>query len=129
MVVVTITAVITALAVPSFQRSVETAKADIAIANLRAVWAAERFYWLEYRAYTSDLSRLTTLGLLDPELIHGGTPYEYSVSVSPDGSTFEATAARASGSRWSGVFSIDQTGALGGKVVADDETDLNPPAL
>jgi prepilin-type N-terminal cleavage/methylation domain-containing protein len=128
-VVITLMGVILAMTVPSFQRSVETAKADIAVANLRAIWAAERFYWLEYRAYTGDLAQLTALGLLDPEMTAGTAPYVYSVSASADGSAFTATAARAAGSRWAGSFAIDQTGAVTGKVTADDEPDINPPAL
>lgn len=129
MVVITLMGIILAMTAPSFQRAVEKAKADVAIANLRSIWAAERFYWLEYRTYTYDLTQLASLGLLDPEVTSSGAPYGYSVSTSPDGSGFVATAARPSGSRWSGGFSIDQTGTLTGKVTVADEPDINPPAL
>jgi Tfp pilus assembly protein PilE len=129
MVVITLMSVILCMTVPSFQRAVETAKADIAVANLRAVWAAERFYWLEYRTYTGDLSQLASLGLLDPSMTAAASPYAYTVYASADGTSFTATATRASGSRWSGSFAIDQTGAVSGKVSAAEEPDINPPAL
>ena len=47
MVVTTLIGVMAAMSVPSFQRAVEQSRVDIAVANLRAVWAAERLYWLE----------------------------------------------------------------------------------
>ena len=33
-----------------------------AAANLRALWAAERVYWLEYHAFTTDYGRPGPLG-------------------------------------------------------------------
>jgi type IV pilus assembly protein PilE len=129
MVVITMMAVILAMTAPSFQRAVEKAKADIAIANLRAIWAAERFYWLEYRTYASDLTQLTSLGLLDPEMTGGLSIYSYSAIASSDGTSFSATATRNARSRWSGSFSIDQTGSITGMVTADDEPNITPPAL
>jgi type IV pilus assembly protein PilE len=129
MVVVTLMSVILAMTGPSFLRAVEKSRADVAAANLRAVWCAERFYWVEYRTYTYDLSNLASLGLLDPQIASASAPYSYSVSVSADGNGFTATASRASGSSWSGSFSIDQTGTLSGVVGASGEPDINPPAL
>ena len=129
MVVVTMMAVILAMTAPTFQRSVEMAKTDIAIANLRALWAAERFYWVEYRAYTDDLSLLTSLGLLDPETVAAVSPFQYTVSVSADGSAFSATATRAPGGHYAGSFTIDQTGSLTGSLTAQGEPDINPPTL
>src|SRR4051794_10467781 len=80
-VVVTLMSVILSMTAPSFQRAVETTRADLAAANLRALWAAERFYWLEYRTYTDDLSRLAALGLLDPQVPTASAPFAYSTTV------------------------------------------------
>ena len=75
MVVTTLIGVMAAMSIPSFQRAVEQSRADIAAANLRAIWAAERLFWLENHAYTDKLSQqspqpvgLMQLGLLDPSL-------------------------------------------------------------
>ena len=46
------------LAMPRFSRSLESARADVAGANLRAIWTAERIYWLDNRTYTADLDLL-----------------------------------------------------------------------
>ena len=58
MVVLTVIGVLIALSVPSYQRAVEQARADVAVANLRAIWSAERLFWIEHHPYTADLSAL-----------------------------------------------------------------------
>jgi prepilin-type N-terminal cleavage/methylation domain-containing protein len=107
MVVTTLIGVMAAMSVPSFQRAMTQSRADIAAANLRAIWAAERLYWLENHAYTDKLSQqsplpsgLMQLGLLDPSLPlnASGATYQnggYYFSVTPGSdptSTFTATA-------------------------------------
>jgi prepilin-type N-terminal cleavage/methylation domain-containing protein len=129
LVVLTLMAVMIAMAAPSFQKAVEKAKADVAIANLRAVWAAERFFWLDNRAYTANLGQLVTLDLLNAELTAGTSPYVYTVSTSIDGETFVATATHITGSSWSGSFTIDQTGTVGGKVTSPGDPDILPPSM
>lgn len=128
MVVLTMMAIMIAMAAPSFRRAMEKAKADLAITNLRAVWAAERFYWIDNRIYCSDLSQLVLLDLLDADVVSSASSYSYQVSISADGESFTATATRSGGSLWSGSFSIDQTGALTGSVTADGEPTISPPA-
>lgn len=125
--VLTVMSVLIAFSIPSFQRTVEKAKADIAISNLRAAWAAERFYWLDNRSYCENLSQLVTLDLLDSEMIASTTLYTYSVTVSTDGQGFAVTATRVAGSSWQGSFSIDQTGVITGSVGASGEPTINPP--
>ena len=122
MVVTTIIGVMAAMAVPSFQRAIEQAQADIAVANLRAIWAAERLYWLEPRdyadayptlknRYTHDLNDLKNLGLLDPEIADGvESRYSYFANYDPRSpSTFTATADSTNGL---GFFRIDQNGSV-----------------
>ena len=67
-VVLVIMGVLLGLALPRFSRSLESARADVAGANLRAIWSAERIYWLDNRTYTADLSLLCSLNLLDPSI-------------------------------------------------------------
>ena len=68
MVVVAVVGVMAAFAVPSYYRAVEQSRVDIAGANLRAIWAAERLYWLNNQTYTTNLQTLQNLGLLDPKI-------------------------------------------------------------
>jgi len=99
MVVLLIVSIVATMCVPTFQRAVEQSRADIAAANLRAIWAAERVYWLEYHAYTSDsgtnaqLQQLQQLGVLDPA-IGSATSGGYSYSINGTGTGFTATATR-----------------------------------
>ena len=47
--------VLIAMGVPRFQLSLEQARANVAGANLRSIWSAERLYWLQNRGYEADL--------------------------------------------------------------------------
>ena len=95
--VITIIGIMAAMAVPSYQRAVEQSRADIAAANLRAIWAAQRLYWLEYHTYTDQLESQTApsvglvdLGLLDHALFNSGN-YTYEMPSVAD-NTFTAMA-------------------------------------
>ena len=127
MVVIVLMGILAAITVPTFQRAVEQSKADIAVANLRAIWSAERFYWLDNRSYAGELSQLSALDLIDSALTSASNPYSYSIATSPDGSTFEATATR-SGGAWQGWFQIDQTGTISGQLNSGGELPINPPS-
>jgi prepilin-type N-terminal cleavage/methylation domain-containing protein len=124
LVVVTVMGVLVSLAAPTFTRAVEQSRADIATSNLRAVWSAQRVYWLEYRAYAGDLPTLTSVGLLDSAITSAST-YNYTIT-SANESSFTATATRAGSVRWTGQFQIDQTGALSGVIHASGEPDIVP---
>ena len=125
LVALTIIGVLTSMALPSFQRAVDQSRADIAGANLRAIWSAERVYWLDNRAYTSNLSQLESLGLLDPTIVSASTFYVYAIP-SADSSSFTATATRTGSARWSGQFTIDETGVMAGAVTATGELVIEP---
>ena len=84
-------------------------------ANLRAIWSAQRLYWLQNRTYSPDLPTLFSASLIDPSLTTATSPYTYQVSGSTD-STFTATATRASGTSWSGSYTIAQDGTFTGSV-------------
>jgi type II secretory pathway pseudopilin PulG len=113
---------------PRFQRSLEQARADVAGANLRAIWAAERLYWLDNQAYTSDLGQLVSGKLLDPTLDPANqstkAPYTYTVTLSSTGFTAQAT--RASGSSWTGVVSITDDGTMSGTIQRPGDATLAP---
>ena len=123
MVTVTIMGVLVGMSVPYFGRALEQSRADFAVANLRAIWAAQRLYWLENHAYTADLPTLRTLKLLDPLLDPTTPTCEYTYSITSAGSNaFEAKATRAAGTGWTGWFTIDQDGTTGGSLSAGTTT-------
>jgi prepilin-type N-terminal cleavage/methylation domain-containing protein len=121
MVVVATISVLISLAVPSFRRSIEQSHADIASANLRAIWTAERLYWLENRTFTTALGSLD----VDASLASATSPYTYAIT-SADANSFAATATRAGSTMWSGSFSISQSGSITGTITASGETAITP---
>jgi prepilin-type N-terminal cleavage/methylation domain-containing protein len=123
MIVLTIMGVLIAMAAPTFQRSLEQARADVAGANLRAIWSAQRLYWLENHSYTNDLNQLQSLGLLDPTIVAATTVYTYAITAA-DSNAFTATATRTGSARWNGGFTIDQTGAASGAIEAIDAASI-----
>ena len=127
MVAIIVVGVLISMGVPRFQQSLEQARANVAGANLQAIWSAQRLYWLEYRTYATDLATLQTLTtpsfspLIDPSLCTAVTPYTYEVTSPDNGNTFIATATRTppphSSSGWSGGWTIDQNGDTGGAIL------------
>jgi len=124
-VVITVISILIVISVPTFGRAVEQSQADIAAANLRAIWTAERLYWLENHTYTADLTVLQTNGLLDPAVVSGNTVYVYQVP-SAGASNFTANAVRTGSQRWTGGFTIDDTGTLSGLVQAGGQPAIVP---
>lgn len=124
-VVVAIIGTMAAFAVPSYRRAIEQSRIDIAGANLRAIWAAERLYWLQNQTYTTDIATLRKLGLLDRKLPTGNgsednywnSYFYYTIEASTKGIDEEFTA-KAIASTFTGSTStlqIDETGELTGK--------------
>jgi prepilin-type N-terminal cleavage/methylation domain-containing protein len=110
MIVLTVISIMAAMCIPTFQQAIEQSRADVAAANLRAIWAAERLYWLENRAYTDRFDDLRAMRLLDPAFPAVGN-YDYaSPVVASDGSGFTATATSNRGATTS--ITIDQNGSM-----------------
>ena len=125
MLVLTVMGILVTMSAPTFHRSLEQAHADIAGANLRAIWTAQRLYWLEHRRYADDLSELVSLGLLDPAILSVTTRYVYAVSSAGE-SDFCAAATRSGSARWTGQFTIDEDGLTAGAIQAAGEPDIVP---
>ena len=109
MVVLIVMGILISMSAPSFRRAIEQTRADVAGANLRSIWSAQRLYWLEHRTYCTDLSEFVTLGLIDSTVASSTTIYVYAIQ-SADANVFTATATRTGSTVWSGDFTIDQTG-------------------
>ena len=126
MVVVVIVGVLAALAIPSYQRALEQSKADVAAANLRAIWSAERVYWLEYQTYQSNLATLQSLGILDPAIVLSNMGFVYAVP-SAGANAFQATATRSgTSSGYSGHYTVDETGLVTGALTMTNRPDITP---
>jgi prepilin-type N-terminal cleavage/methylation domain-containing protein len=128
MAVLAMIGVLVSMAAPSLRRSMEQTRADMAGGNLRAIWAAQRVHWLEYRTYAENLADLVSEELVDPTLLSGGGQYVYAIP-SADSTTFTATATRTGSGQWSGQFTIDQTGVVSGTVQADSQPTITPGFL
>ena len=90
-----------------------------------AIWSAERLYWLTNQQYSSDLTELQSLGLLDPTVVAGSNMYAYAIVVA-DSSTFQASAVRTGSSIWSGELTVDQTGAISGTITGFGQPNIQP---
>jgi len=110
-----VTGVLLTMGVPRFQQSLEQSRADIAGANLRLIWSAQRLYWLENRTYAPDLNTLQSANLIDSSLAAVTTPYSY-VITSANADAFTATATRSSSAYWSGAFTMASDGTFAGSV-------------
>ncbi len=117
--------VLISMGIPRFQQSLEQARANVAGANLQAIWSAERLYWLNNRVYAIDVNTaLDTLlaanpnsPLIDVALTSTTASYTYKVTSLDNGVTFTATATRTGSSGWSGDWTIDQNGQTGGAIL------------
>lgn len=115
MVVAVIIGILAAIAVPSYRRSIEQARADLAAANLRSLWAAERLYYLEHRTYTASPADLVTLGALDGEVLSADPSYAYQITSAGDAG-FTAEATRAGSAVFTGSLAIDEGGVVIGSI-------------
>jgi Tfp pilus assembly protein PilE len=109
---------------PTYRRAIEQTRIDLAAAQLRGIWAAQRVYYLENRSYTNDLTVLGSSGLIDTTSLAVDTYYYYSLSST--GSSFAATASRSGSTSYTGTISINETGVVTGNVSGADGSTLTP---
>jgi type II secretory pathway pseudopilin PulG len=134
MVVLAITGVLAAMAVPSYCRSVEQSRADMAAASLRSIWAAQRLYRMDHGHYAASIQELEAADLLDGGLDPDGdpatasAPFNYIVSVAGVDS-FIAEAQRTGSNAWTGTLSIDAAGQISGVILRHGAPSLRPGYL
>jgi prepilin-type N-terminal cleavage/methylation domain-containing protein len=123
MIVLVVMGVMISFGIPKFSRALEQSRANVAGANLRAIWTAERIYWLDNRTYTTNLQVLSP-NLLDSSIL-SDTSYSYQVQVpAADGTLFTATATRAAKASWSGTLTITQDGGLTGTLICPPQAPI-----
>jgi type IV pilus assembly protein PilE len=115
LVVITLIGVLAAMAAPRFGKAIQQVKDDVAVTNLKAIWAAERYYWIhtDPHAY-AELGTLQSEHLVNGDLSGTNGQYVYVAQPTGDGSGFTATATRVGGTAG---FQID---ALSGQVTTLD---------
>ncbi len=121
MIVLVVMGVMISFGIPQFARALEQSRADVAGANLRAIWTAERIYWLDNRTYTTNLQVLSP-NLLDSSILSGPS-YTYLVTEA-DTATFTVTATRAANASWSGTLTITQDGGLTGTLTCTNQAPI-----
>jgi prepilin-type N-terminal cleavage/methylation domain-containing protein len=147
-VVLTIIAVMATISVPHFQRTIGRSRTDIAGANLRAIWSAQRLFWLENQTYASNLTQLQKLGLLDPVLKTAEPPnppptgqywdlyFWYSLTAAgadpsnpnnPPFTTFTASVKASLYTGWTSNLAIDNTGTFSGSVTPAGSSETITP--
>ena len=128
MTVCVIMGVLSAISVPQFSRAMEQSRANIAVANLRAIWTAQRAFWLQPpegyapNTFAPDLATLRNAKLLDRSILDDtggdvapGITYVYKI-IQTDLSTFQASARRANSTVWASTLTIDSNGDVAGNV-------------
>ena len=120
--------VLAAFSVPQFSKAMEQSRANIAVANLRAVWTAQRAYALQQlqstgtATFAPNLATLRNAGLIDQSIVDDnggdlppGVSYSYAITQSTT-TTFTAMAFRANSTVWVSTLTIDEQGNLTGDV-------------
>jgi type II secretory pathway pseudopilin PulG len=116
-IVMLVMSVLTAMGAPRFMRALEQSRVDVAAANLRAIWTAQRLYWLKHQTYAPDLGSLISdadgENFLDPHVSSPNATYICEVTLptaaQPSATDFTATATRPG---WTGSLSISIDGSI-----------------
>jgi prepilin-type N-terminal cleavage/methylation domain-containing protein len=125
--------VLASFSVPRFSRAMEQSRANLAVANLRTIWTAQRAYWLQHvdgdgiNTFAPDLATLRDAKLIDQALVDQASfdglgadaqrriTYAYTMTRT-DSSTFTATAVRVNSPVWTSTLAIDSNGDVTGNV-------------
>jgi len=120
------------------QRALEQSRADIAVAGLRAIWTAQRLYYIENQTYASSVNALIAAGLLSTRDFNQTSDdstrhYYYMIDAGATGTTFTASAWRydrrgGALTPWNGNFSINQDGTVNGFVYLTNESNSFSPS-
>lgn len=133
-VVMLVIALLASIGVPRFVHSLEQSKVDMAASNLRAIWTAQRLYWLAHQTYAPDLVSLYTDPvdgenfLAMPDAVDPTQPY-YVCALTPGSATatdFQATATRSPATAWTGSLTIGSNGVVTGSITGPDGAIYNP---
>ena len=112
MVTLIIIGVLSAIAIPTYQRRMETDFGEKAEVELRTIYTAERLYWTRFLEYTT-LAILAGINYLENPNLEANQMFTYTIggfSVGPPGATnFTAQAQRNSGPNNGEIITIDES--------------------
>lgn len=130
MIVIAIISFLAALSIPSFSKMMAKTKRTEAIMNLHALYAAEKAYWAEHGAYTTQLNG-TNSANWTPEGYHGGGKdeqfyYTYGFADGAEGQTYFTGKLETAGSFLTGSRASDQefTAYAVGDIDGDGKPDI-----
>jgi prepilin-type N-terminal cleavage/methylation domain-containing protein len=123
MVTIAVLGVLASFGIPRFTRALEQSRVDMAAANLRAIWTAQRLYWLKHQIYADSLTSLVSdpadsENFLDPSLVSSSNTTYLCQVTAASATDFTATATRAGSgsSSWTGSLAIASDGTVMGSV-------------
>ena len=128
-VAVVIICIMVTLVVPSFVRVSEQNRVNAASQYLRSIWSAEQIYWLEHKTFTSDLTDLSSMGLIDGKIAAGNDGFFLYAISAADSTTFDVSATRNGSGVWTGSLRINQDGDVTGFVGGNNSVVLLPPDI
>lgn len=130
-VAIIIICILVTIAAPMYSKAVEQSRLDSAAGNLKAVWSAQRAYWIRHHTFASDLVTLENEDLISHSITEtqslANAMYVYSID-SAAADSFVASAARG-GAAWHGEIQINESGSLTGSISKTDGTVLSPQTL
>jgi prepilin-type N-terminal cleavage/methylation domain-containing protein len=120
------------------QRALEQSRTDIAVAGLRAIWTAQRLYYIENQTYASSISTLINGGLLSNQDFNqtsndSARHYYFMIDAGATSSSFTASAWRydrrdGALTNWNGNLSINQDGTVDGFIYRANESNSFTPS-
>ncbi len=122
MVALVVVGVLTCFGMPRFTHALEQSRVDVAAANLRAIWSAQRLYWLKHQTYADSLASLISdpgdgENFVDPNVNSTSSTYVCSIT-SASATDFTTAASRAGSSGWTCTLSITSSGIVTGTAQA-----------
>ncbi|MCH7729008.1 MAG: prepilin-type cleavage/methylation domain-containing protein [Planctomycetes bacterium] len=117
--------ILSVMTIPTIGTSIEQSHADLAGGNLKFIWTAQRYYWLDNREFAPDLVTLNSARLLDVSVVSGSRRYAYAID-SADADGFQASATRVGSEQWGGAFEIDESGTITGTVQSPSRGPITP---
>ncbi len=134
-VVMIVIGVLASFGVPRFVHSLEQSRVDMAATSLRAIWTAQRLYWLKHQTYAPDLNSLYSDPvdgenfLAQPGAVDPNQPCYVCTMTSESTTDFQATATRSPSASWSGGLSISSNGVVAGSVTGPDGYIYHPTPI
>jgi Tfp pilus assembly protein PilE len=127
-VAIIIICILVTIAAPMYGRAIEQARLDSAAGNLKAIWSAQRAYWLKHHTFAVDLVTLGNEDLISVSIVETQALPDamYVYGISSAGADFFIAYAVRGGRVWSGEIQVNELGQLTGSISKTDGAVLSP---